>query len=169
MSQFIDHLRSNFYLLLRKGGLNRSAILIRIIWSWFFTRWFLLMENTLMRMSWLAWNEGVRTFDSFRRRFGLYPLAWLFFPKECHVLGYLKFLWNTDFLSFIAYYQFAATATFRNLAALFLALWLLCCILCSSINFVVCSTFYPIIFLLFAAVHRCIRFFEGLSIKTDLF
>jgi len=86
------------------------------------------------------------------------------------MLGYLKFFGNTYFLSLITNDQFAATATFRNLAALFFALGLFCSIFLSfTIYFVFCSTFYPIIFLLFAAVNWCICFFKEFVVKANLF
>lgn len=127
------------------------------------------MENTFMWMLRFTWNKWVRAFDSFRRRFCLYSLSRLLFSKECHVLGYLKFLGDAYSLSLVTYYQFAATTTFRNLAAWLPTLCLFCCFFRWFIYFVVCLAFYPIVFLFSSAVYWCICFFEGCFIKTDLF
>lgn len=131
-----------------------------MIRPWFLTWRFFLMENSFMRMLWFTWNIWVRTLDSLRRWFCLYSLSSLLFSKECHMLGDLKFLWNAYFLSLITYYQFATTATFRNLAAFFPALCLFCYFFRRSIYFVISLAFYPIVLLLFADVHWCIWFFE---------
>jgi hypothetical protein len=140
-----------------------------VVGTRFFTWGFFLVENTFMGMLWFTWNKWVRAFDPFGGRFCLYSLSRLLFPKECHVLGDLKFLWDAYSLSLVTNYQLTATTTFRNLAAWFPTLCLFCCFFRCFIYFVVSLIFYPIIFLLFSTVYWCICFFEGFFIKTNLF